>query len=456
MLRCIHSTKPNAPESTLLHNKLSGNQDYYLYQPPNPVFTTENTQSTPPKNTPIGTIGHKYTMPITKDHIRDALSTVLLPTGEDLVSNGALLNIAVCDENASVRISMTKDASTPQPPKETLTKLGAVIDAAVRAAAATEQGVDNLALIIDFVDHSGQVIMKLNSTKDTPPEPTKAPGAPNAKNAATALPGVKHIIAVGAGKGGVGKSTVAVNLAIGLARKGHSVGLLDGDIYGPSLPTMLGLDAIDQVVIESNLMPFLVHDIKAITMGKLVDADKPLIWRGPMAHGAFHQLIERTQWGQLDYLIIDLPPGTGDVPLTLAQTVQLAGAVVVCTPQKVAQDDAIRAVNMFKSLGVETLGVVENMSYFVGDDSKEYDIFGRGGAQHMAQKLNLPFLGAIPITMALRENSDTGNPTKNFNPKTAGGDQLPAALESLADQLIAQVTLATMQQGQTKPTLTIS
>ncbi|MBL4591024.1 MAG: P-loop NTPase, partial [Phycisphaerales bacterium] len=284
-------------------------------------------------------------MPITKDHIRDALSSVLLPTGEDLVSADAILNIAICDEHASVRISMTKDADTPQPSKDTLTKLGAVIDSAVRAQA-KEEGINDLTLIIDFVDHAGQVIMKLNSNNKSAPAQTKTPGAPNAQNAATGVPGVKHIIAVGAGKGGVGKSTVAVNLAVGLARKGHTVGILDGDIYGPSLPTMLGLGALDQVVIGSNMMPFLVHDIKAITMGKLVESDKPLIWRGPMAHGAFHQLIERTQWGELDYLIIDLPPGTGDVPLTLAQTVQLAGAVIVCTPQKVAQDDAIRAINM--------------------------------------------------------------------------------------------------------------
>jgi len=400
-------------------------------------------------------------MTLTKDLIRDALSTVMLPTGEDPVSSGALLSVAVCDENASVRISMTNDATTPQPPKETLSKLGAVMDATIRAAA-KEQGVDNLALIIDFVDHSGQVIMKLKGDPAGSAKPTTTkepvPGAPTPPQnaAANGVPGVKNIIAVGAGKGGVGKSTVAVNLAIGLARKGFSVGILDGDIYGPSLPTMLGLQAIDQVVIDGALMPFLVHDIKAITMGKLVETDKPLIWRGPMAHGAFHQLIERTQWGELDYLIIDLPPGTGDVPLTLAQSVQLAGAVVVCTPQQVAQDDAVRAVNMFKSLGVEVLGVVENMSFFIGDDGKEYDIFGRGGAQQMAQKMGLPFLGAIPINMPLRKNCDAGTPTKNFDPATAGGEQLPAALEGMTDQLIAQATLASMHQGHSKPKLTIS
>ncbi len=399
-------------------------------------------------------------MSFTKEHIADALSAVTHPSGEDLVSRGCVMNIAVCDEHASVRICMTQGhPDEPQPDREQLTKIGAVIDSMVRSAA-KEQGIDSLGLIVDFVDHQGEVVMKLKGDqkgvlKDK--NPKDDPNTPTPQNSgATGVPGVKHIIAVGAGKGGVGKTTVAVNLAIGLARKGYSVGLLDGDIYGPSFPTMLGLHSMEQVVLEGALQPFMAHGVKSITMGKLVDAEKPLIWRGPMAHGAFHQLIERTQWGELDYLIIDLPPGTGDVPLTLAQSVQLTGAVVVCTPQRVAQDDAVRASAMFESLGVEVLGVVENMSFFIGDDGKEYDIFGRGGAQTMAQRLNHPFLGAIPINMALRENCDGGKPTHNFDPATAGGEALPKALEALVDQLEAQVTLASMGKAASKPTLTVS
>ncbi|MBX3381764.1 MAG: Mrp/NBP35 family ATP-binding protein [Phycisphaeraceae bacterium] len=271
-----------------------------------------------------------------------------------------------------------------------------------------------------------------------------------------ALPGVRNIIAVGAGKGGVGKSSIALNLAVGLARRGHAVGLLDGDIYGPSMPTMLGLGALEQAVIAGRLQPFYVHGIKAITIGKLVDADRPLIWRGPMAHGAFKQLAEQTAWGELDYLIIDLPPGTGDIALTMAQTLQLTGAVVVCTPQKVAQDDAVRATGMFRQLGIEVLGVVENMSYFVGDDGKSYDIFGRGGAEVMAQRLGVPFLGAVPITMALRENSDSGNPTANFDAETPSGTRLRDALENLITNLESQTALASMRSGAQKPVLTIS
>ncbi|HHN78555.1 MAG TPA: sodium:proton antiporter, partial [Phycisphaerales bacterium] len=214
--------------------------------------------------------------------------------------------------------------------------------------------------------------------------------------------------------------------------------------------------ALEQVVHEGELQPYTVHGVKAITLGKLVEADKPLIWRGPMAHGAFNQLITRTRWGELDHLIIDLPPGTGDVPLTMAQTLQLTGAVIVCTPQRVAQDDAVRAVRMFQQLNVEVLGVVENMSFFIGDDGKEYDIFGRGGAEQMAQRLGLPFLGAIPINTALRANGDAGVPTRNFDPATAGGDALPASLEKLVETFNAQVSLAALKQGQATPTLSVS
>ncbi len=264
------------------------------------------------------------------------------------------------------------------------------------------------------------------------------------------LPDVKHIVAVGAGKGGVGKSTLAVNLAVGLARLGLKVGLLDGDIYGPSLPTMLGTDRHQVQTTGKTLIPFELHGIKAMTIGALVEDDKPLIWRGPMAHGAFTQLALQTEWGELDYLIVDLPPGTGDVPLTLAQTLPLRGAVVVCTPQKVAQDDARRAVAMFRQLRVEVLGLVENMSYFVGDDGKEYDLFGRGGAQMLATQMGMPYLGGIPINTNLRRNADAGDPTANFT----NDDQLASELEAVVQGLVQQVNVVAMEQA--GPTLTIS
>src|SRR5690606_16889167 len=238
---------------------------------------------------------------------------------------------------------------------------GAIVEHIRQGAAAAGEAVTSI--MIDFVDADGSIIQRggfdehdrtgaradAKGAVRVPPPQRQAGGpagaqprgqAPNPQQSTTNLPGVARAIAVGAGKGGVGKSTVAVNLAVGLARKGHAVGLLDGDIYGPSLPTLLGLEADEVVTMGGRVQPFTRHGIKSMTLGKLVDADKPLIWRGPMAHGAFKQLTEQTQWGELDYLIIDLPPGTGDVPLTMAQTLRLTGAVIVCTPQKVAQDDA--------------------------------------------------------------------------------------------------------------------
>lgn len=394
-------------------------------------------------------------MGLNKDQVRQWLTRVPHPAGGDIVSRGSVVNVAACDNHASVRVSLVSGPKDPDPSRDVMHELGARIDQVVRAAAMAS-GVEPVVIGVEFVDHGGKVIARTGAAAPKAAEAsTGGTPVPPVQASASGIDGVRHIIAVGAGKGGVGKSTVSVNLAVGLARKGHAVGLLDGDIYGPSLPTMLGLDAMEQTVLEGSLQPFYVHGIKSVTMGKLVDPDKPLIWRGPMAHGAFTQLTERTRWGELDYLVIDLPPGTGDVPLTMAQSLKLTGAVVVCTPQKVAQDDAVRAAKMFEQLGVEVLGVVENMSYFVGDDGKEYDIFGRGGAEKMAQRLGLPFLGSVPITMALRKNSDGGDPSANFEAANAGGEQLPRALERLVQNLEGQVSLASVRQGRARPTLTV-
>jgi ATP-binding protein involved in chromosome partitioning len=250
------------------------------------------------------------------------------------------------------------------------------------------------------------------------------------------LPQVKNIIAVGAGKGGVGKSTIALNLAVGLARSGAKAGLMDGDIYGPSMPTMLGLKGLAPQVRGNKIIPFHVHGIHAITIGVLVEQEKPLIWRGPMAHGAFKQLLtDNTEWPDLDYLVVDLPPGTGDVPLTLCQLLPLTGAVVVATPQQVALDDAVRAVRMFQQLGAPILGVVENMSYFITPDGQTADIFGHGGAERAAQRLNLPFLGSLALHPELRVNSDSGNPTANFTTNPKLRDELETIVKHLAGQV---------------------
>ncbi len=266
-----------------------------------------------------------------------------------------------------------------------------------------------------------------------------------------ALPQVKNVIAVGAGKGGVGKSTLALNIAIGLRRCGASVGLMDGDIYGPSMPTMLGVKGIAPQVRGSKILPHHVHGIYAVTIGSLVEQDKPLIWRGPMAHGAFKQLLlDNTDWPELDYLIVDLPPGTGDVPLTLCQLLQITGAVVVATPQQVALDDAVRAIGMFKQLNAPILGLIENMSYFVAADGTEHDIFGRGGTEKAAQRLGVPYLGAVPMFTELRVNSDHGKPEWNFttNPK------LRDALEAVVRNVAGEVSKRNL--GTPPPELTVS
>jgi ATP-binding protein involved in chromosome partitioning len=266
-----------------------------------------------------------------------------------------------------------------------------------------------------------------------------------------ALPQVKNVIAVGAGKGGVGKSTLALNLAVGLRRAGATVGLMDGDIYGPSMPTMLGIRGQTPSVRGKKILPFAVHGIHAVTIGALVEAEKPLIWRGPMAHGAFKQLLlDNTDWPELDYLIVDLPPGTGDVPLTLCQLLPLTGAVIVATPQRVALDDAIRAVRMFQQLETPILGLVENMSYFISPDGQEFDIFGRGGTERAAQSLSLPYLGAIPMFTELRQNSDAGKPNANFE----GNPRLRDALENVVGHLAGEVSKRNLQA--VAPRLTVS
>ena len=267
------------------------------------------------------------------------------------------------------------------------------------------------------------------------------------------LPQIKNILAVGAGKGGVGKSTIAVNLAVGLARAGAAVGLMDGDIYGPSMPTMLGLKGHEQEVRDGKLVPFLVHGIHAMSIGLMpgVGEEKPLIWRGPMAHGAVKQILaDSTAWPNLDYLVVDLPPGTGDVPLTLCQLLPLTGAVIVATPQQVALDDAVRALRMFQTLGAPILGIIENMSYFVGPNGEEFDVFGRGGAARTAQRLEVPFLGALPMFPELRVNSDAGTPQKNFESNPALRD----ALEHIVKNIAGQISIRNLQTPAADLTIT--
>jgi ATP-binding protein involved in chromosome partitioning len=225
------------------------------------------------------------------------------------------------------------------------------------------------------------------------------------------LPGVSNIIAVGSGKGGVGKTTLSVNLAVALGKLGYKVGLLDADVYGPNVPLMLGTNAQPKAVSNERIEPIHAFGLKVISVGLLNPGDKPIIWRGPMLHQIIRQFLGSVEWGQLDYLVIDLPPGTGDVALSLIQTVPLTGAIVVSTPSDVSLQDGRKAIEMFRQMKVDLIGVVENMSFFVCPHcSHEIDIFSRGGAERTAQQFNVPFLGAIQLDPELRKSGDTGKP----------------------------------------------
>jgi ATP-binding protein involved in chromosome partitioning len=260
------------------------------------------------------------------------------------------------------------------------------------------------------------------------------------------VPGVKNILAVSSGKGGVGKTTVAVNIAVSLAQAGAKVGMIDADIYGPNAPMMLGLEGAHVQVQQGQqgeiLEPAFNHGVKLVSMGFLIDKDQPVIWRGPMLNGVIRQFLYQVHWGELDYLIVDMPPGTGDAQLTLAQAVPLAGVVIVTTPQSVALSDARRGLKMFQQLGVGVLGIVENMSYFVPPDlpDRQYDLFGSKGGETTAQELGLPLLGCVPLEMPVREGGDRGVPIVVADPDSAAAQ----ALRAIAQQVAAKVSVAAL------------
>ena len=319
-------------------------------------------------------------MSIQEQDVRRAVATVLDPnTQQDFVSTGQLKNLQISGGDVSFDIELGYPAKSQAP------ALRQALVAAVRAV----PGVGNVSVNI-----TTQVV------------------AHAAQRGAQLLPGVKNIVAVASGKGGVGKSTTAVNLALALAAEGARVGILDADIYGPSMPIMMGLSGRPESLDGKRMEPLVNHGVQVISIGFLVEPDQATIWRGPMATQALDQLLRQTHWKDLDYLIVDMPPGTGDIQLSLSQRVPLTGAVIVTTPQDIALIDARKGLKMFEKVGIPILGLVENMSLHICSHcGHEEPIFGTGGAQRMASDYDCELLGALPLEMSIRELTDAGRPT---------------------------------------------
>jgi ATP-binding protein involved in chromosome partitioning len=350
--------------------------------------------------------------------VMQALGGVIDPElGKDLVTLHRIKDVSVKDDKVSVTVRLTTPASP----------LKSTIEGEVRKSLAAA-GAKEVALTWDAT----------------------VPSARGVEGKA-AIPGVKNMIAVASGKGGVGKTTVAVNLALALSRLGCNVGLLDADVYGPNVPLMMGVFEQPRASGENRIEPVIGYGIKIMSMGLLNPGDKPLIWRGPMLHSVIQQFLRNVMWGELDYLVIDLPPGTGDVQLTLIQTVPLAGAVIVTTPSGVSLEDARKAVTMFQQVKVDVLGIVENMSYFVcAHCGTTADIFSRGGGQRMAEQFGVPFLGEIPIEPEVRAGGDSGSPV------ATGGPDAPQAKPffAVAQQVAARLSVLNLSEN-TGPLVTI-
>ena len=324
-------------------------------------------------------------MPLTEPQIQNVLREVIDPnTGKDLVTSRSAKNIRIDGSNVAM------DVELGYPAKTQLEPIRAAVETKLRAI--TGIGKTQINVYFKIVSHAVQRNVKL-------------------------IPGVKNIVAVGSGKGGVGKSTTAVNLALALAAEGAVVGILDADIYGPSIPLMLGIVGKPQSKDGKTIEPMEVHGIQAMSIGFLVDENTPVVWRGPMATGALQQLLKDTNWRELDYLVVDMPPGTGDIQLTLAQQVPVTGAVIVTTPQDIALLDAVKGLKMFEKVGIPILGIVENMStHICSQCGHEEHMFGSGGGARLARDNGVEVLGSLPLDIRIREQTDGGTPTVVADP----------------------------------------
>jgi ATP-binding protein involved in chromosome partitioning len=345
--------------------------------------------------------GKLFMSNLSEEKVLKALSQVMDPElHKDLVTLNMIKDIVIKDSQVSFTIELTTPAC---PLKQQI-----------------QQSAENAVIVLEGVE---SVNIKM--------------GAKVPKDSKITDLDIKNIIAVGSGKGGVGKSTIAVNLAVALAQCGAKVGLLDADIYGPNVPMMMGLDALPPTPQNEKIQPAEAYGVKVMSIGFMVQPGQPLIWRGPMLHSAIKQFLQDVDWGNLDYLIVDLPPGTGDVQLSLVQTVPLTGGVVITMPQQVSFDDAARAVSMFKKLEVPVIGVVENMSYLPLPNGEMRHIFGEGGGEALARVAGAPLLGNIPIDESIREGGDLGKPVVVVAQDSVGGK----ALADLAQNVAARISM---------------
>jgi ATP-binding protein involved in chromosome partitioning len=340
-------------------------------------------------------------MSITQEQVHSVLKEAVDPnTGKDFVTTKSARNVRIEGENVALEIELGYPAKTQLDPIRKLV--------AQKVRAIPGIGTVSVEVSSKIASHSVQRGVKL-------------------------VPGVKNIVAVASGKGGVGKSTTAVNLALGLAAEGASVGILDADIYGPSQPTMLGITGRPESKDGKTLEPMVGHGIQAISIGFLIDIDTPMVWRGPMVTQALEQLLKDTRWRDVDYLMVDMPPGTGDIQLTLAQKVPVTGAVIVTTPQDIALIDAKKGLKMFEKVGIPILGVVENMStHICSNCGHEEHIFGQGGAERMCREYGTELLGALPLDINIREQADSGKPTVVADPDGRAAEIYRAIARRLA------------------------
>jgi ATP-binding protein involved in chromosome partitioning len=364
-----------------------------------------------------------------KDEIAAKLAAVAAPDGRPLTATGKLSDIVATD--GKVFLSITVDAAQVK----TWEHVRRSAESAVRAI----PGVQSVMIALTAERAGGGAAASAPPPRPAAARPgAPAPGQPQRPGGPAGIPGVAAIIAVASGKGGVGKSTVAINLALALRDLGLKVGVLDADIYGPSLPKLLAIKERPQTAGGTRLKPIMRHGMPVMSIGFLVEEETPMIWRGPMVMSALTQMLREVDWGELDVMVVDMPPGTGDAQLTMAQQVPLKGAVIVSTPQDLALIDARRGIAMFRRVNVPVLGIVENMSTFICPHcGTRSDIFGHGGARHEAERVGVPFLGEVPLAIEIREKSDAGAPVVASDPDGPHAESFRAIAARVREGLMA-------------------